>query len=140
MADDETPPITNENDPEEQYNEIVASYQAQPASEKLAEAVRTAKPNWQTDGFGVKGPPKSFAEQDLASPEARFGNSFFHNTQHLAGQVVREPVQPDFPELPSEAGGTTTGTPVDIYGSLNGAPAVYHLLETAAPTSPPPLP
>lgn len=30
-------------------------------------------------------------------------------------------------------GGSSSGTPVDIYGSLNGAPAVFHLLQTSAP-------
>lgn len=31
-----------------------------------------------------------------------------------------------------------TGTPVDIYGALNGAVTIYHLLQSSPPTSPPP--
>jgi hypothetical protein len=30
------------------------------------------------------------------------------------------------------------GTTIDIYGYLNGAPAVFHLLQSAPPTQPPP--
>lgn len=32
-------------------------------------------------------------------------------------------------------GGTSSGTPVDLYGALNGAPAVFHLLQDSPPTA-----
>lgn len=34
----------------------------------------------------------------------------------------------------SSGGAIGSGTPVDIYGAFNGAPATYHLLESSAPT------
>lgn len=33
------------------------------------------------------------------------------------------------------ATGGSSGTSVDVYGSLNGAPAVFHLLQSADPTA-----
>lgn len=34
----------------------------------------------------------------------------------------------------SNGGGGSSGTPVNLYGVLNGAPATYHLLQSSAPT------
>jgi hypothetical protein len=34
--------------------------------------------------------------------------------------------------------GGSGGGPVDLYGALSGAPAVFHLLQSSPPTSPPP--
>lgn len=31
-------------------------------------------------------------------------------------------------------GGGSVGTPVDLYGAYNGAPALFHLSQTSAPT------
>lgn len=31
-------------------------------------------------------------------------------------------------------GGGSGGTPVDVYGAYNGAPALFHLLQSSAPT------
>lgn len=39
---------------------------------------------------------------------------------------------------PSPSGGGSSGTPVDVYGAFNGAPAVFHLFQSSAPTQPPP--
>lgn len=32
------------------------------------------------------------------------------------------------------SGGGGSGTPVNLYGALNGAPAIFHLLQSSAPT------
>jgi hypothetical protein len=36
------------------------------------------------------------------------------------------------------SGGGASGTTVDLFGALNGQPAVFHLLQSSPPTSPPP--
>lgn len=37
----------------------------------------------------------------------------------------------------SNSGGGTAGTPVDVYGAHNGAPAVFHLLQSSSPSAVP---
>lgn len=44
----------------------------------------------------------------------------------------------DHPATPNAddggSGGGGSGTPVNLYGALNGAPAIFHLLQSSAPT------
>lgn len=39
---------------------------------------------------------------------------------------------------PDDSSGGGGGTSVNLYGALNGAPAVFHLLQSSAPTPVPP--
>jgi hypothetical protein len=68
----------------------------------------------------------------------------------LAGLGIDHDEQPDGVQIhakPSDlgasgeadaTGGGGGGTSIDIYGYFNGAPAVFHLLQSAPPTQPPP--
>lgn len=64
-----------------------------------------------------------------------------------AGLGIDVDAQPDGAQISSQGaqlgGGTGDsavggGTSQDVYGAFNGAPAVFHLLRTRAPTVPPP--
>lgn len=47
-------------------------------------------------------------------------------------------ISADHPGVPNAddtgSGGGGSGTPVNLYGALNGAPATYHLLQSSPPT------
>ena len=92
---------------------------------RLADSLRDAKPNWQTDGKGVRG---DTAAKTVQTPNDKLRTDF------PPGSVRREPRQPAFPEVPDSETGNINGTPVDIYGSVNGQPAIFHLLQTSPPT------
>lgn len=90
--------------------------------DRLNEAVREAVPGWLKDGLGIRGPqgPPKRTEDEV------------RRTDFDRGSVVRPNQVTNVTEV--DGGADLPGDPVDIYGAYNGAPAVFHLLQTEAPT------
>ena len=50
---------------------------------------------------------------------------------------VQEAKQNQKPPGQQQAGGSSSGTPTDVYGAYNGARATFHFLQSAPPTETP---
>lgn len=126
MADED-----NLDNPERRYGSSLFGKQERNITEnrdfleqkRLDDALRDAKPQFVKDGLGLQGSP---------SPPRRIEDEV-RRTDFSNGAVIRQPGQPAFP-ADQTGGEPLRATSVDVYGAVNGAPGVFHLYQSSAPT------